>query len=454
MEKIDLNDADKKIKRDKIIDLIDGNNNTEIAEIFSNLHPADQAEIISNIDSESRIKLVAAICGIELKFLTDVEDQLKSEIIELLGSNYTAEGIKNLDLDDIVKIIDHLEGEEIYSIIDQLPNNLKSNIKKTLDYPKDSIGRLMDQNFVAINKSWSIGQATKFLQENEDLGEDFYNIILIDDNYSPVAEISLSTIIKHKKNVILEDLIIDDLDFKSINASLNKEEAARYFSKYSLQNLTIINDKGKLVGVISANDVIDIVEDEAEEDILLLAGINDINLHSSNYVTARSRIPWLLLSLIATSFSALIINLFSDQIEKMVILAALLPIVASVAGSAGNQTLTILVRSIATFEIKNIGYLKTIIKEVVVSSINGICLAVIASLLCYIWQLNLFLSFIIFISIFSTVIISCFLGSIIPIILNKLNFDPAISSGVFLTALIDATSFAVFLGFISVISQS
>ncbi|MDA7705191.1 magnesium transporter [Rickettsiales bacterium] len=451
MSDISLNEIDKLDKKEKITFFIQNGKNSQAKSIFEDLHPVDQAEIISNIDFELRIRVIAAICNVKLQFLVYLEDHIKEEVIDLLGSKYVSRGIEDLDLDDIVKIIEILEQDKIDEIIGNFPKDLLHNVQKTLSYPEDSIGRVMNQNFIAINQDWTIGQATQFLQEKEDLSDDFYNIILIDHNNIPVAEISVSTIIKHKKNIILKNLISSN-KLHSINDKSNQEDAARYFTKYSLQYLVITNDEGKLVGLIYANDVIDIVEEEDEEDILLLAGVNDINLHSTNFITAKSRIPWLVISLVFSSFSAIIIALFAKEIEKMVVIAVLLPIVASVSGAAGNQTLAIMVRSIATLDIENIGYWKVIIKESVVGSINGLFLALIASAACYVWQDNYILSISIFISIFVTILISCLFGAAIPTILNKLKFDPAISSGVFLTTLIDATSFFVFLGFISIIS--
>ena len=449
---IDLNETNKINQKEKIISAIENGKNSKARSIFLELHPVDQAHIISNIEPELRIKLVGAICNIELKFLIYLEDNIKIEVIELLGSKYVSTGIETLDLHEIIKIIDILHYEQANEIIENFPSHLNNNIKRTLSYPKDSIGRVMNQNFIAINQNWTIGQATKFIQEKEDLSDEFYNIILVDDNDIPVSDISVSTIIKNKKGVILKDLISENNQLTSINVNSNQEEAARYFTKYSLQYLVITNDDNRLVGLIYANDVIDIVKEEDEEDILLLAGVNETNLHSSNFITAKSRIPWLIISLIFTTMSAMIISLFEGEIEKMVVLAVLLPIVASVSGSAGNQTLAVIVRLIATMNLENHGYWKVVIKESVVGSINGLSLAVIASLACYFWQENYILSISLFVSIFLTILLSCLLGALIPIMLNRFKFDPAISSGVFLTTLVDATSFFVFLGFISIIS--
>jgi magnesium transporter len=204
-----------------------------------------------------------------------------------------------------------------------------------------------------------------------------------------------------------------------------------------------------LIGVIYASDVIDVMAEEAEEDILLLGGVKNNNLHLSSYLTAKSRIPWLFTSLITTSMAVIIIALFSGEIQKIVALAVLMPIVASLAGNAGNQALTVLVRSIATDEINNIGAAKILIKEVLVGSLNGLILSIIAGISCYVWKHNLYLSLVLASSMLLTVILAGFAGASIPLFLNKMKFDPAVSSGVFLIAITDTSSFLIFLGLAS-----
>jgi len=241
----------------------------------------------------------------------------------------------------------------------------------------------------------------------------------------------------------------DQANVKKIKTDMDQEEAAKIFSKYSLTYAPVIDENNKLVGVIYASDVIDIVEEEAQEDILFLGGVNESNLYSSPLSTAGSRIPWLFTSLIATVMAAVIIAVFSEQIEKAVILAVFLPIIASLSGNAGTQALTVLVRSIATDEINNIGVFKILFKEALVGSFNGIILAIIAAIACYFWQHDLYLSLVVLISIFVTITASGFFGAAIPLLLNKMKLDPAISSGVFLIAITDAISFFIFLGLAS-----
>ena len=212
----------------------------------------------------------------------------------------------------------------------------------------------------------------------------------------------------------------------------------------------MIDDEGVLVGAISVNDIVDVIEEEAQEDLLLLGGVNDKNLYSSSFLTAKSRIPWLFASLLTTSLAVIIIAIFSKEIEKAVVLAVLLPVIASLAGNAGTQSLTVLVRTIATNEVNNMGSIKILFKEIWVGSINGIFLAIFAATICYLWQNNLSLSLILAVSIFVTIILSGFFGAIIPLLLNKMNFDPAISSGVFLIAIIDSIAFFIFLGLASI----
>lgn len=303
----------------------------------------------------------------------------------------------------------------------------------------------MQKNFVAVKKDWSVAQATYYLQNSSDLPEDFNNIVIIDDDFRPTSEVKISDILKNKKQIVMSEIMSQE-EIKCLSSSMDKEEAAQIFSKYSLSYAPVVDEKGILVGVVYANDVIDILQEAAEEDILLLGGVNDSNLHSSSFVTARSRAPWLLASLFTSSLAVSIIAIFSNEIQKIVALAVLLPIVASLAGNSGTQALTVLVRAIATNEISNIGAIKILIKEAAVGSLNGLILSSLAAIVCYLWQHDLYLSLVFAVAILGTQIIGGFFGAAIPLMLHKFKFDPAISSGVFLITITDTFSFLVFLG--------
>ncbi len=442
---------DQNIKN-RILNSLENDLTTQVKKLFLELHPADQADFLSSLNFEQRIKLVATIASeFDPEILTYLDDDLKSDVIDLLGSKNSAKAIDQLEVDDAVQVIETLENEGISEILDHVSEEKRSEIEEALSYPENSIGRLMQQNFVAVKQDWSVAQATYHLQNTEDLPEDFHNIVIVDDDFRPISEVSVSRILKKKKHVLMSEIMSDKEEIMVLSANMDKEEGAQLFSKYSLDYAPVIDEKGVLVGVIYANDVIDILQEEAEEDILLLGGVNDSNLHASSFTTAKSRISWLSTSLITNLFSATIIAFFADQIQKIVALAALLPIVSSLSGNSGTQALTVLVRSIATKEIDNIAITKLFAKELFVAFLNGFSLALIAGVACYFWQHNLHLSIVFASAILAAITLSGFFGVFIPLVLHRLKFDPAISSGVFLTTMTDMFSFLTLLGLATIV---
>lgn len=432
--------------KNRILNSLENDLHSQVKKLFLELHPADQADLFSALNFEQRSKLIAIVAAdIDPEILAYLDDDLKSETIEFLGSKNSAKAIDQLEIDDAVQVIETLESEGISDILDHISKEKRDKIEEALSYPENSVGRLMQKNFVAVKKDWSVAQATYYLQNSSDLPEDFNNIVIIDDDFRPTSEVKISDILKNKKQIVMSEIMSQE-EIKCLSSSMDKEEAAQIFSKYSLSYAPVVDEKGILVGVVYANDVIDILQEAAEEDILLLGGVNDSNLHSSSFTTARSRAPWLLASLFTSSLAVSIIAIFSNEIQKIVALAVLLPIVASLAGNSGTQALTVLVRAIATNEISNIGAVKILIKEATVGSLNGLILASLAAIVCYLWQHDLYLSLVFAVAILGTQIIGGFFGAAIPLMLHKFKFDPAISSGVFLITITDTFSFLVFLG--------
>ena len=441
---------DEEVKLE-ILGLLQNDSREQLEEVFLELHPADQSELISSLALDLREKILLFVgANIDAQFLSYLENDLKNQVIEFLGAKNSAKAINKLDIDVAVEIVEDLEKGVIDEILKHVPDLKKIELKAALSYDDNTIGRVMHQDFIAIHKDWNVSKATSYLQNHLNLPDDFQYVIIVDNNYSPISEISVSTILVNKKNILISDIMMKDVDVKKINVNSDQEDAARLFSKYSLTYAPVVDVDGILVGAVSISDIVDVIEEEAQEDLLLLGGVNDKNLYSSSFWTAKSRIPWLFTSLITTSMAVIIIALFSDQIQKAVVLAVLLPIVASLAGNAGTQSLTVLVRTIATNEVDNIGATKILFKETWVGSINGLFLSVIAAIVCYCWQKDIYLSIVLAFSIFTTVILSGFFGAVIPLLLNKMKFDPAISSGVFLIAITDTSSFLIFLGLASI----
>jgi magnesium transporter len=436
--------------KSEILDLLEKGSKNKVNKIFSSLHPANQSDLILGISSESREQLLLCIgANINAQFLSYLENDIKNEVVDFLGAKNSAKAINKLEIDDAIEIIEDLREEGIDEILSHVSKDKRTEIEEALSYEEDSIGRVMHQDFIAIKEEWTVGEATSYLQDHKDIPDDFQYVIIVDGNYSPVSEIPVGKMLTSSKDVKISNLMPKYLDMKKINVNSDQERVARLFSRYSLTYAPVVNDNDILVGAISVADIVDIIEEEAQEDLLLLGGVNNSNLYSSSFLTAKSRAPWLFTSLLTTSLAVTIIALFAKEIEKAVVLAVLLPIIASLSGNAGTQALTVLIRSIATNEINNIGSMRVLFKEVWVGSFNGLFLACISGIICYLWKHDLSLSMVLSLSIFLTIILAGFFGAVIPILLNKTGFDPAISSGVFLIAITDTSSFLIFLGLAS-----
>ncbi len=275
----------------QIVDLLQNNNKKQIIAIFTALHPADQSDLISFLNLDLREKLLSYVAiNIDAQFLSYLENDLKIQVIEFLGVKKSAKAINKVDIDVAVEIIEDLEKDGINKILNHIPSAKKREIKEALSYDSSSVGRVMHQDFIAIHKDWTVSKATSYLQNHGNLPDDFQYIIIVDNNYAPISEISVSKILINRKNILISDIMIEG-DVKKINVNSDQEDVARLFSKYSLTYAPVIDDDGILVGAVSVGDIVDVIEEEAQEDLLLLGGVNDKNLYSSSFLTAKSRIP-------------------------------------------------------------------------------------------------------------------------------------------------------------------
>jgi magnesium transporter len=433
--------------RNRIIQSIENDLKTPLRKLFFELHAADQAELIATLNDDQIAFLISNVNDIlNPEMLTYLSDDLKNQIIDLLGVDDSAKAINQLEPEDAVQVIENLDNSDINQILNQVSREKRSEIEEALSYPENSVGRLMNQNFIAFKQDYSVAKATQYLQNKQDLPEDFHYIVIVDNDFHPVSEVKISNILKSKKEVLMSQIMAKQGEIRPLPADIDKEEAAKLFSKYAMHYAPIVDNKGVLVGVIYADDIIDVLQEEAGEDILLLGGVNNANINNSSVNIAKSRIPWLLTSLATSAMAASIIGLFVKEIERIVALAVMMPIVASIAGNAGTQALTVLVRTIATSNIGKIGRMKILLKEIFASAINGLSLAILAAIGCYLLQNDAKLAMVFALAICSTIMVGGMFGAAIPILFDRLKFDPAVASGVFLITITDACSFLIFLG--------
>ncbi len=429
-----------------VTDYLNNYQNNKLLSYLKDIHNADIADLLQNLDPILRLSLVNLIGSkFDPEILTYLNDSLRDEIVEILDIKQLASNAKTLDIDDAVDLVEDLEEKDQNTFLENLEEKDRSLIQEGLKYPEDSAGRLMQRNFVAIDQDWVVGQAIDYLRSNKkDLPEDFYDIFLLDKNRRVVGVVPLGRLMGSKRDINLKSLT--NKETRLIDVNTDQEEVAYLFSKYGLVSAAVIDKNEKIIGSITVDDVVEVIEEEREEDILKLGGVGQTDIYNAVIDTTKSRFSWLLVNLLTAVVASIVIGFFEASIEKVVALAILMPIVASMGGNAGTQTLTVAVRALAVKELNTSNALKIITKETFIGGINGIIFAIIISLVSMYWFQDLMLGLIIGLAMVLNLIVAGFAGTIIPLTLDKLKIDPALASGVILTTITDVFGFLSFLG--------
>ena len=429
-----------------VTDYLENYKYDKILSFLKDFHNADIAEILQNLDPVLRLSLLNIMDkNFDPEILTYLNDSLREEIIETLDIKQLANNAKSLDIDDAVDLAEDLEEKNQNIFLENLDKEERTLVKEGLNYPEDSAGRLMQRQFVAIDQSWNVGQAIDYLRNNKgNLPEDFYDIYLINQNKEVKGIVPLGRLMGSKREIELNSIINKEL--RLIDVNTDQEDVALLFNKYGLVSAPVINNQKKIIGSITVDDVVEVIEEEREEDILKLGGVDHTDLYESVISTTKSRISWLIVNLMTAVVASIVIGLFEAAIEKVVALAILMPIVASMGANAGTQTLTVAVRAIAVKELTTSNAIKIITKETLIGGINGIIFAIIISLISIYWFESLMLGFIIGLAMILNLLIAGFSGIAIPLVLDKLKIDPALASAVILTTITDVFGFLSFLG--------
>ena len=429
----------------EIMDALDLSEKQKVIAITKDLSAADIADII-NLLPRSEIK--SFIEFIENDFnpeiLSELEEHIREEVINFLGPTHVAEFLQKLETDDAVHVIEDLDENDKNIILNKIPDIERKDLELSLNYPEDSAGRLMSVDFVSLTPNMNVGEAIDSFRISDDLPIEFYEIYLVNDSSKPIAAISLSNIIRSSRDKSLKDLESHELIM--ISADMDRELVAYQFERFDLVSAPVIDDKGSLIGVITADDIVEVFKDEAGEDIKLLGGVGDEDITDSVIETSSNRFSWLFVNLITAVIASIVIGFFDRTIEEIVALAILMPIVASMGGNAGTQTLTITVRSLSTRDLIPLNYKRIINREILVSLLNGLLFAIIIGVLSAMWFSNFGLGLVLAIAMVINMVTAGFAGIIIPLILNKLGIDPALASSVFVTTVTDVVGFMVFLG--------
>ena len=433
----------------QINEFIDNSNISKLDNFVKNLHNADIAEIIQNFDDESRLKFILKVKNyFDPEILTYLNESIRDEIIEQLDIKQLASNASALDVDDAVDVIEDLEESDKEVFLDNISESERELIKEGLNYPEDSAGRLMQREFVSIDLDWNVGDAIDFLRKNkDDLPEDFYEIYLLNKSKKISGIVPLGRLMGSKRSTPLE--AIKNKITRTINVLTDQEEVAFQFNKYAMVSAPVINNNEEVIGSITVDDVVDVIEEEREEDILKLGGVGQADIYDAVIDTTKSRFSWLLVNLLTAVIASIVIGFFQASIEKVVALAVLMPIVASMGGNAGTQTLTVSVRALAMKELTTSNAFKIIAKETLVGGINGIIFALIIGMLSSYWFEDYLLGIVIAMAMIINLLIAGMAGILIPITLNKFKVDPALASGVILTTITDVFGFLSFLGLAS-----
>ncbi len=428
-----------------VMDALDSSDRSKIILLTKDLSAADIADIINLIPRSEVGNFISFIeSDFNPEILSELDENIREEVINLLGHSYVAEVLQKLETDDAVHVIEDLEEGDKKLILNKIPKIEREELELSLNYPEDSAGRLMSVDFVALNPNINVGEAIDFLRLDNDLPIEFYEIYLIDSSSQPIAAISLSNVIRSSREKSLKSLQSHELI--TISGEMDRELVAYQFERFDLVSAPVIDEVGKLIGVITADDIVEVLKDEAGEDIKLLGGVGDEDITDNVIQASKGRFSWLFINLITAILASMVIGLFDGTIEEMVALAILMPIVASMGGNAGTQTLTIAVRSLSTRDLIPLNYKRIINREILVSFLNGVLFALILGILSAFWFGNFALGGVLAIAMVLNMVVAGFAGIIIPLILNKLGIDPALASSVFVTTVTDVVGFFSFLG--------
>ena len=434
---------------DSLTILIDEKKVGEINIALNALHPSDAAELLSNLPEQSRSDLFL-LETIELKADTIVElnNTLQKEILNKLPANAVANILNELESDNVLKIVSNLNKEKKLEVYEKIPLKEKQLIEEVLNiYPQDSAARLMQTEYCAVSPNWTVGETIDYLRENEDLPKEFLQIFIVDNFGKLIGSVPSSRVLRNPRNIKMDNIM--DRRPVLINGDLDKEEVGNLFEQYNLVSAGVIDRNKKLIGMITADDILTVVKEEGEEDVLKLAGVQDEEVTDNAFKITKKRFIWLLINLFTAVIASRVIGLFDGNIEKVVALAVLMPIVASMGGNAATQTLAVTIRLLATKELTTDNLFKIINKEFCIGFLNGLFFSIISALFVFFWFYDFKLSILIGISMIINMIFAGLSGIIIPVMLEKYKIDPAIASAVFVTTITDVIGFLSFLGLAS-----
>jgi magnesium transporter len=426
-------------------DALSTNDTDRVLMLVEQLHPADLADLIELTPGPQRRALVAALGDrIDADLISELNDWVRDEVVEDLTAHELADVVTELDTDDAVAILEEMDSDQQQQVLRALPTEERVVIEEALTYPEDSAGRLMQRDLIAVPQFWTIGQVIDYLRTNQDLTTEFWEIYVVDPQHHPVGTMRLSWVLRAPRSVLVTDVMQRDQTL--IPVAMDQEDLAHKFQQYSLISAAVVDGNGRLAGMITVDDVVHIIQEEAGEDALKLAGAGEGDINEPVLQTARTRIIWLSINLFTALLASIVIGQFSGTIESLVALAVLMPIVSGMGGNAGTQTTTVTVRALATNQITASNAGQIFLKELRVGFFNGVSMSLLIGILAGTWFGCQSLGLVIGAAMFVNMIAAAMAGVLIPVTLDRLNVDPAVASSVFVTTVTDCMGFFGFLG--------
>lgn len=433
-----------------VVDAADDGDGMRLRGLLEDLHPADVADLMGFLTAEHRAVVVQWLPPELLaETLPEMDDGIREEVLERVPSGVLAEALQELDSDDAAAVVEDLEDDQREKVLAAMPETDRAAIESSLGYDEDTAGRLMQREFMAAPQFWTVGDTIDHVrQHGDDLPELFFDIYVVDPLNRPVGSVAISRLLRSPRTAALADLMEP---VNEIAVNVDQEEVAYIFEKYHLISAPVVDVAGRLVGQLTVDDVVNIIQEENREDFMRLAGVADEDRSSSVAEIVRSRVPWLGINLFTAILGAAVIAVFEGTIEEIVALAVLMPIVSAIGGNAGTQALTVTVRALATRELNSSNAVRTFWRELTVGLLNGLILSPLVGVAAGLWFQNWQIGAVITTAMILNMLVAAIVGVVTPLTLSKLKFDPAVSSAVFVTATTDFFGFLIFLGLATIV---
>ena len=418
---------------------------TRVRALVAPLHRADQADLLERLPTSKSKKLMRMLGDdFVAELFSYVDANTRKEIVDVIGMTALARQLPYLPTDDAINIVEEFEQDEIDDVLAALPEEDKLLIEEGLSFPQDSAGRMMEREIITVPTSWTVGQTIDFLRESDLNIKEFYLVFVVDAARNMLGEVYLSRLLRTQPFQRISEIM--ETDFRKIPVTMDQEEVSVLFRRYGMVCAGVVDDYGQLVGMITIDDIIDVIDEEAEEDLLALAGVGEANFRSSLLDTLQSRSSWLLINMFTAIIASAVIGLFDATIEQIVALAILMPIVASMGGNAGVQTVTVAVRAIALRQLDRDTAITFVRRELLVAAFNGVVFAMLSATMTFLWFKNADIAVVMAVAMFANLMFAGLSGTLVPIGLVRLGVDPVVASSVFITTITDVVGFFSFLG--------